>query len=459
MITCAELAARGDAPALLDDTAGHWLDYRGLAQAVGYAAGRLSELYERPLVFLFSGVTIAGSIAYLASLEAGAAIGLFGQGLPPGRADALIRLYRPHLVIGLKPEAGYAPVPGQAEWHRRLADDAPALHPDLALLLSTSGSTGSPKLVRLSRTAVASNAAAIVATLAIDPGQRSVLNLPFSYSYGLSVLNSHLAAGASVLLTRQGLTGDGFWRRLAAERVSSMPGVPMVYEMLRRLGFETVAPPSLTTLTQAGGKLAPPLVEHFHAATAARNGRFFVMYGATEAAPRMAVLPPALLPEKLGSAGMALPGGRFEIDEPDGEIVYRGPNVMMGYAEAAEDLALGDRLGGRLATGDLGRLDADGVLWITGRSKRIAKVNGLRFNLDEVEALAAARFAPAAAIADGERLTLLVEAGDAQATEIRRAMATALALPPASLLIRCIARLPLSENGKIDLDAVRRLVA
>jgi len=451
MMSCAQFRMRGDAPALLDDAAGRWMDYRGLAHAVTKAAERLRR---RPLVFLFSGLSIPGAVAYLGCLEAGAPVGLFGDALPPGRAEALIALYRPTLVVGFTPAAGYAELPGQPGWYRRLADDAPALHPDLALLLSTSGSTGSPKLVRLSRNAIDSNAAAIIRSLAITPDQRSVLNLPFSYSYGLSVLNSHLAAGASVALTSEGLTGEGFWRRIAECRVTSMPGVPMVYEMLRRLGFDNLAPSSLTTLTQAGGKLSVPLIQHFSEIMAARGGRFFVMYGATEAAPRMAV---QQAPENPGAVGRAIPGGRFEIEA--GEIIYHGPNVMLGYAECAEDLALGDLLHGRLATGDLGHLDDDGVLWITGRAKRIAKVNGLRLNLDEVEALAASRFAPAAAIAGDERLTLLIEADETRATEIRRDIAAALALPPASVRVQCVARLPLSANGKIDRDAVGRLVA
>ncbi len=453
MIDAGTFTARGSDPALLDDDTGRWLSYRELARAVTEAAHHLPH---RPLVFLFSGLTIAGTIAYLGCLEAGAVIGLFGAGLPPGRADALIRLYRPHLVMGTVPDGPYTEVPNHPGWYRRLSDDAPVLHPDLCLLLSTSGSTGSPKLVRLTRQALDGNAAAIVQSLAITPDQRSVLNLPFSYSYGLSVLNSHLAAGGSVLLTRQGLTGEGFWRRLADEHVTSMPGVPMVYEMLRRLGFDEVAPPDLTTLTQAGGKLAPALIQHFHETMAARDGRFFVMYGAAEAAPRMAVLGPEQMAAKLGAVGRAIPGGRFEIE--DGEIIYHGPNVMLGYAEAPEDLALGDELGGRLATGDLGRLDGDGVLWITGRAKRITKINGLRFNLDEVEALAATQFAPAAAVVD-ERLVLVAEAEDARAAEIRRGLAIALALPPASVRVHCIAHLPLTENGKIDRDAILRLVA
>lgn len=108
------------------------------------------------------------------------------------------------------------------------------------------------------------------------------------------------------------------------------------------------------------------------------------MYGQTEATARMAVLPPERLADKLGSAGLALPGGRLEADD-DGEILYHGPNVMMGYADTADDLSRGDDLGGVLRTGDLGRVDPDGFLHITGRLKRMAKIFGIRVNLDDVE--------------------------------------------------------------------------
>lgn len=447
-----------DAPALLDDHGDDWLSHAELAVRVRETAERMAALHPRPLVFQFAANTIAAATCYLASVEAGGAVALFGATLPPGRADELIARYRPHVVLGHRPaDAAYAEAAGLPlpAWLRR-AGDAPALHPDLAVLLSTSGSTGSPKLVRLSRAAIAANAAAIVQALSITPTQRSVLNLPIPYSYGLSVLNSHLLAGASVLLTEGGLVTPAFWQRLAAQRVTSMPGVPSVYEMLRRLKAETLFPATLDTLTQAGGKLAEPLIAQFHQTMAARQGRMFVMYGQTEATARMAVLDSAALPAKLGAVGRAIPGGRFEIE--GGQIVYHGVNVMMGYAETAEDLALGDLLGGRLETGDLGRMDADGTLWITGRAKRIAKVNGQRLNLDEIEAQLAARFALGAATEADGKLVLLVQTDDRHATAIRRAMAEALALPPGSIAVLCVAHLPLGANGKPDRKALKELV-
>lgn len=455
------LAHGGNDPALVDDRSAAWVSYGQLATAVEQTGERLDGLAHRPLVFLFAANTIPACISYLATLACGGAIALFTDTLPPGRADALIALYRPHVVIGHAPAEGYGEAPDLPlpAW-KRITTDSPDLHPDLALLLSTSGSTGSPKLVRLSHRAMAANATAIMAALGITGRDRSALNLPLSYSYGLSVLNSHLLAGASVVLTEHGVTSKPFWQRLADEQVTSMPGVPSIYEVLRRLGFDKLAPGSMTTLTQAGGKLGDGLISHFHEAMAARGGQMFVMYGATEATARMAVLPPDLLPAKLGAAGQALPGGRFEIRDTTipGEVVYHGPNVMMGYAETAEDLAMGDVLGGTLLTGDLGRLDEDGVLWITGRAKRIAKVNGLRLNLDEIEAQTATMFALAAALEGSNQLVLVMEADAAHTTEMRRRLATAFALPANAVRLHCVPRLPLSANGKIDRAAIEALL-
>ncbi|GAB3865821.1 hypothetical protein GCM10027610_116700 [Dactylosporangium cerinum] len=182
--------------------------------------------------------------------------------------------------------------------------------------------------------------------------------------------------------------------------MTSLALVPSQYEMLRRLRFDPWRYPSLRTLTQAGGRLRAELVRDFHDRMASAGGRLFVMYGQTEAAPRLTTLPADRLAEKLGSVGPAVPGGRLtvrledgtETTEPGvvGEVLYRGPNVMMGYAETAADLARGDEQGGLLETGDLGHLDEEGYLFIDGRLKRFGKVFGVRLNLDDIERLAAA---------------------------------------------------------------------
>jgi acyl-coenzyme A synthetase/AMP-(fatty) acid ligase len=215
------------------------------------------------------------------------------------------------------------------------------------------------------------------------------------YSYGLSVINSHLAVGATLLLTDRSLFTKAFWDFLAACKATSLSGVPYTYEMLKKLRFLGKGGWPLRTLTQAGGKLRIELVEELAGYCAAHGMRFYVMYGQTEATARMAYLPSDLVFDHPSSIGIPIPGGDFTlVDEagdpitsPDreGEIVYRGPNVMLGYAEGPQDLTKGDCLGGVLHTGDQATFDAEGLFYITGRKKRFIKLHGNRMNLDDIE--------------------------------------------------------------------------
>jgi acyl-CoA synthetase (AMP-forming)/AMP-acid ligase II len=184
------------------------------------------------------------------------------------------------------------------------------------------------------------------------------------------------------------------------------------------------------------------------------------MYGQTEATARISILDHDDLTARPGSVGRAIAGGNISIRTVDGvasagEIVYRGPNVMLGYAETIEDLALGDQLHGSLATGDLGVIDADGFLTITGRLKRIVKIAGLRVNLDEIEA-EARRICPAAALERSNGLVVFAETGsEADVAELRHKLQKSALLPPTLVKVRMIAKLPTMPNGKIDLQALK----
>ena len=433
------LADAGDAIALIDGASGARVSYRALAAQVAEAADRLHGAAAGGLAFVFARNDVASVVAYLGALAAGVPVVLCDPQLPDDKAAALIERYRPAVVHGRDLPPG--PAGGEAP------------HADLALCLSTSGSTGNPKLVRLSGTAVAHNARAIARALGLGPGEVAPTSLPLHYSYGLSVLNSHLACGATVLLTDEGIVGDGFWRACRAHGATSFAGVPYSYTVLRRLGLDRVAPPTLTTLTQAGGALDVALVRQLDAAMKARGGRLVVMYGQTEACARIAILPPAELPARAGAVGRALDGGALRVAD-DGEVIYRGPNVMMGYALTRADLARGDELGGELATGDLGRLDEDGILWITGRRKRIGKVFGVRVDLDELEAVARAQPAVvgAAVVAAGDRVKVAVEGGDPAA--VQGALAAHTGLHPTGFAVAVTAALPRLASGKLDYPAL-----
>ena len=262
------------------------------------------------------------------------------------------------------------------------------LHPDLALLLSTSGSTGSPKLVRLSRSAVRSNAAAIATYLDLTDADRGILTLPLHYCYGLSILTSHLYAGAATIVTDWSVLDPCLWDLAAEHGATGLAGVPHTFDQLDQLGFPDLA--SLRYVTAAGGKLAPERVTDLVGLGRSRGWDFYVMYGQTEATARMAYLPPELADEYPQAVGVAIPGGSLRVDGRQtrdggvGELVYSGPNVMMGYAHGPADLAAGPELT-ELRTGDLAREVGPGVFEVVGRTSRFAKIFGLRLDLDEIE--------------------------------------------------------------------------
>jgi acyl-coenzyme A synthetase/AMP-(fatty) acid ligase len=418
---------------------------------------------EKGLLFLFCRNDLASVAWYLAAVEAGHAVALLNDQINAPLAANLISLYCPDWVVTSLPvdQEHYENPGAPGFWRRRHQDGAP-LHPDVALLLSTSGSTGSPKFVRLRRANMEANAESIRHSLSISDEDVPVAHLPLHYSYGLSVVNSHLLAGASLLLVREGLLSPTFWEAIRRYRANSFSGVPYTYQMLRRLGLDQVNVPTLRIMTQAGGKLDPGNVVHFHERMSDRHGSFFVMYGQTEATARISILPSSDLPRKLGSAGRAIPGGVIRIHDekgevvasPDveGELVYTGPNVMLGYATQRRDLAGGDELGGCLFTGDRARIDGEGYAFVVGRSKRDAKLFGLRVNLDELEAFVK-RDGPAAAVAGSDRVIIFCEFGtEAAHSEMRAALAATVKIHHSAFEFRRIDKLPTNNAGKVNYE-------
>ena len=460
-------------PALIDAGKGDVWDYGRLRAEVQTTASHM----DRPLkslAFVLCRNDPATVIGYLAALEAGHAVLLLDSAVRADVLSDLLTRYRPEMVLASAAPVGPTAValgadyrPVELGWggvaSERIDIAEGSLHPDLGILLPTSGTTGSPKFVRLAMQAVDSNAAAIATALAIGPTDRAVASLPLHYSYGLSVLNSHLASGASIVLTDRGPLDQAFWDLVRDHGCTSFAGVPYSYQLLERIGFDRFDLPSLRTMTQAGGKLDPGRIDRFHSLMAGRNGRFFVMYGQTEATARIAILPSDSLPGKLGSAGRAIPGGRIEIEVDGvvaerpgekGEVVYNGPNVMMGYATGRADLARGDELVGRLRTGDLGYLDADGYLYVNGRTKRISKVCGYRVDLDEVEARLAAN-GPTAVVGSDEVIVVYCEYGDEESLQrLRLELSRALSLHNSAIEFRRVDALPRASSGKVDYPAL-----
>ncbi len=346
------------------------------------------------------------------------------------------------------------------------SDEKVPIHPDLSLLLTTSGSTGSPKLVRLTENNITSNAESIIEYLDITSEERAVTSLPMYYSFGMSVINSHLHCGATLLLTDKTVIQGEFWKFVKEQQATSIAGVPYTYEMLRRLRFFRMDLPHLKTMIQAGGKLNANIVKEY-AENAQKTGkRFFVMYGQTEAGPRISYLPFNIAEQKPSSIGIAIPGGHLSIydsdgkniSEPyvDGELIYEGPNVCMGYAEKREELAEGDSNHGILHTGDVAKFDEDGFFYITGRMKRFVKIWGNRCNLDSIEQLLKPICADCACTGDDEKIQVYITDKSLSTDRILQHLSEKTGLNLLAFTVRFINEIPRSKSGKIQYSTLSK---
>lgn len=334
-----------------------------------------------------------------------------------------------------------------------------AIYEELALLLTTSGSTGSPKFVRQSYKNIRANTDSIINYLGITENERAITTLPMNYTYGLSIINTHLDSGATLLMTDKGLMQKEFWEFFKAQKATSFGGVPYTYEMLDRLKFTRMNLPHLKTMTQAGGKITPQLHSKFAEYAQKQGKKFVVMYGQCEATARMGYLPPDKAVEKCGSMGIAIPGGRYrlidasgsEITEPHttGELVYEGDNVTLGYAEKREDLSLVDERHGILETGDMAQFDEDGYYYIVGRKKRFLKIYGNRVSLDEVERLIKGHFSELEVACGGiDDHMYIFLTDETKLSEISEFVSQKTRLNHAAFNMRYIPEIPKNDSGK-----------
>jgi acyl-CoA synthetase (AMP-forming)/AMP-acid ligase II len=441
-----ELASYGDRPAILTDTMA--LTYVELAQRVDELALRLGT--ERRLIALAAANDVDSLVAYLAALVGGHALILLPED-KPAALESLIAAYDPDVIA----RSGN----GRTLLEERRPGTRHELHPDLALLLSTSGSTGSPKLVRLSHANLQSNAESIAEYLTLGPDDRAVTTLPMSYCYGLSVINSHLLRGAGLVLSDLSVVDPCFWELFRYRGATSFAGVPYTFELLERVGFAGMDLPGLRYVTQAGGRLAPEMVQRYAGLGREKGWELFVMYGQTEATARMAYLPPELAATVPGAIGIPIPGGAFRIDPvpglEHGELVYTGPNVMLGYAETAEDLGKG-RTVEELRTGDLARQHPAGVFEVVGRRSRFVKIVGLRVDLGQVEKILADLGVQAASAGTDDGVVVAVE-GEHDTHLLGKVLAQGLGLPRAALQVHSVQHLPRLATGKVDYQAVQAL--
>lgn len=438
------------------------------SQLQNISDGIAKNIKTKSLVFCLCTNSVPSIAGYVAFIQNGFPVLLLDAKKSDELLQRLLEIYTPNYIW--RPTT---PSPGKPLYVcdnyalYAYSDKNIQVHPDLSILLTTSGSTGSPKLVRLTENNITSNAESIIEYLDITSKEKAVTSLPMYYSFGMSVVNSHLHCGATLLLTDKTVMQGEFWKFVKEQQATSIAGVPYTYEMLRRLRFFRMDLPHLKTMIQAGGKLNADMVKEY-AENAEKTGkRFFVMYGQTEAAPRISYLPYINATQKPSSIGIAIPGGKLSIhdsdgvpiSEPDidGELVYEGSNVCMGYAESKEDLLKGDDNHGILHTGDVARFDRDGFFYITGRMKRFVKIWGNRCNLDSVEQLLKPICADCACIGDDEKIQVFISDNGLSSDKVLHYLSEKTGLNQLAFKIRIIKEIPRSKSGKILYSALSKL--
>jgi len=439
--------------AIIDAASGDTITYSNLDFKIDILATQLGD--HKELVFIESKNNIKSVICYLACLKANKVVYL-ADDFNNDKSALLIDHYQPNLLID-----------GQGQVHRHSSCLYP-LHQDLTLLLSTSGTTGTPKFVKLSAGNIQCNAESIVDYLHLTEHDIALAHLKLHYSYGLSILHSHLQVGACTVFSQHSVLDDGFWADVITYSATSFAGVPYTFEALLKTDFDFKKYPSLRYVTQAGGKLEAFLVKQYALQARANDVEFFVMYGQTEAAPRISYLPPRLTIEFPGSIGCAIPNGSLylldekgklitELDE-SGELVYQGGNVMMGYANNTDDLDK-DETPKMLLTGDIACRTQHDLFYLVGRTKRFVKLFGLRINLDDVQSFVKQWHPQSAVTGNDNTIIVALETSDNKfdSHQLLTMLSESYSLPSDKFIITTFESIPLLSNGKYDFRAISEL--
>ncbi|MBP5769834.1 MAG: AMP-binding protein [Bacteroidaceae bacterium] len=449
-----------DKLAAIDD-AGAQLTYGDLVALRGQLS---SVLPPRELVFCLCENRVGALAGFLALYDCKDVCLLLSAHIDSGLLAALCETYHPSyfwMPESKAPEFNYDIV------HRfhgyvlcKTGQQAPAMHVDLSMLMTTSGTTGSPKLVRHKYGNIESNARNVASVFGWTEDERGIIDLPMQYTMGLNVILSHLYAGAMVLLAEANLMSPKLWQFIKEKKGTNLTGVPFSYEILQRLRFTRMDLPYLTTLAEGGGKLPDSLFKTFAEYAEVSGKRFFATFGTTETSARLAYLPPKDAATHIGSIGQAIPEGKLllvdddgcEITQSDqeGELLYEGPNVTMGYGTCIEDLQKGDEFCGVYATGDIARRDDDGYFYIVGRKKRFLKLYGLRVSLDQSEKIISEHFGVECACT-GDDTQMRIYVTDAHLVEdVQNLMVEKTGLKAKSFEVKAIDAIPRFESGKVN---------
>ena len=422
------------------------------------------ELTQKTLVFLYCKNEVQAVGLYLSLLKSNYAIALLNEELDIRLKQALEKTYSPFIIFdekrvlkeGFNVEIVHSKVYNYKVF--KTTSSCPKIHSNVKVLLSTSGTTGSPKFVKLSEQNLYQNSISICDYLPIINNDVTPLNLPIFYSYGLSILHTNCLNGGEIVCNTDDILNKAFWEQFEQFRFSSIAGVPYVYEMLDRVGFRKKKYDSLRYISQAGGNLNQIIKQKFLDYCIENNLEFYVMYGQTEASPRISYVPPNKLSEKITSIGQSILNGNLTIDSVTQELLYEGPNIFGGYAQKPKDLMTWKK-SKHLHTGDIAIKDKDGFYFITGRIKRFVKVFGNRVNLDEIEDFLKRKIEKTnfACIGIKDKNIIIFTEKDITTEDIKNIVVRELKIHSTVIKHRIIDKFPLTSNGKIDYKELQKI--
>ena len=443
------------------DSSGETLKY---GELIDFSMLIAKYIPKRSVIFLLMVNNIGGIAWSVGSINAGVVPLLLNAQIDSALFQQLFDLYAPQFICVPEEQMGnydYFPVVTEQYGYVLLntGNETYPVYEELSHLLPTSGSTGSPKLVRHCYRNIEAAGLNISTFFDLTSSDRPLLVLPLYYTMGISVVFSHFYVGATVLITDLSMTDKAFWTFMKEQRASSFTGVPYSFEILKLIRFFKMDLPDLTLLTQGGGKMQRQLNLQFAEYAQEHGKRWIATYGQTEGTARMAYLPPEYAVTKVGSIGKAVPNGELSlIDEhgnpvetpyTEGEMCYRGKNVTLGYALKKEDLILGDERNGFMRTGDIAYRDGDGCYYIVGRMGRFLKLFGMRVGLDECEQMIKAKYPVECACTGSDDQMTVYIVDDQYAQQIRQELVEKTKIVASAFDIQVIESIPKNEAGKI----------
>lgn len=414
---------------------------------------------SRMLVLLLCSNNIATIISYIGCMITGNVPILISANSNKELISDICDIYKPNLIISSKNDN---PDPIITKSHSKYL----SLYEHLGLLMLTSGSTNAPKLIRLSYDNLRSNALAIIDYLNISSSEKPYIHLPIQYSYALSILNSHLLVGCELIITKNSPAQSSFWHDLRRFRCTSLSGVPSSYELYKQVGFFSRIPQSINTLTQAGGHLNKELVTYFSREAQRKGINFYVMYGQTEASPRISYASTETLLNNPKTIGKPIPGGTWWVEDLNGikqdcnskgRLFYSGANVMLGYSNCRQDLKKPDENNRILDTGDIAYLDMNGNAELIGRSSRIVKIHGTRVCLDELERALSEKNGTVYCVGD-DNLIAICYLSSQTVTMDKKSIAKIINVHPTCIKIFSVAKIPITDSGKPNYNILKDIV-